>query len=245
MTAVLLILGLLGALAVMILKALVVKELLGSIDHLVAKSVEKSIARLPADLQDRWAEEWRADLAAFDQVPMAAARFAWRLRKSASDLCTEVPATTSEGRLRKALRALRSARGWTAGALRTEVPALVVPCVAGVVVAVFSAFIVALAGVVAVAFPFAGVVAVVVLGIAFVRSPATRDASVTTTNLLLGGVAIATALASGTVVGAFAAEGSIVSLAVLAAAAGAAATVIPAGAVRTASHLLRHRRQRH
>jgi hypothetical protein len=84
------------ALVGMIVRALLVDEARGRIKRRVIANVETTIASLPEDLQAQWAEEWRAELAATIDMPLAAALFAQGLRRSAAELVEDDTANQLE-----------------------------------------------------------------------------------------------------------------------------------------------------
>ena len=78
--------GSLAALAALIVRALAVDEVRGYIQRRIAASVDAIIASLPTDLQQEWADEWRAELDELISTPVTAALFARGLRRSALEL---------------------------------------------------------------------------------------------------------------------------------------------------------------
>jgi hypothetical protein len=82
----LLIIGTLAVLAGALARALVVDEIRGYIQRRITASVNATIESLPSDLQQKWADEWRAELGSTISSPLAAARFAIGLRRSSLDL---------------------------------------------------------------------------------------------------------------------------------------------------------------
>jgi hypothetical protein len=86
LTGALIALGVLMAIAVAMLRALAIEELHGHIRRRIEASVERTIASLPADLQEEWANEWRGELAATISMPLTAILFARGLRRTAYQL---------------------------------------------------------------------------------------------------------------------------------------------------------------
>jgi len=73
-------------------------HLLGRIERRITECVEATIATLPPELQDEWANEWRAELATMISAPATAGLFARGLRRSASDLLADrAPASAGTG----------------------------------------------------------------------------------------------------------------------------------------------------
>jgi hypothetical protein len=98
MSTLLVVLSFVGALLVMILKALAVDQVRGQVQRRIRASVEAAIDSLPPELQVEWADEWRAELEAVITLPLTAARFARGLHQSAIQLVGEptlVPASTA------------------------------------------------------------------------------------------------------------------------------------------------------
>ncbi len=107
-------LGLAAAVAIMVLRSVIIDEVRGRIARRITASVEATIASLPAELQEEWAEEWRGELAATISMPIAAALFARGLRRSAREF-TYAPASRvgpSRALLGRGLHVVR--RAWEA-----------------------------------------------------------------------------------------------------------------------------------
>jgi hypothetical protein len=79
-------LGTLVALVAAIARALAVDEVRGYIQRRIAASVDAIIASLPTDLQQEWADEWRAELGGLISTPIRAMLFVLGLRRSAFEL---------------------------------------------------------------------------------------------------------------------------------------------------------------
>jgi len=88
--------GILLAILLLLARALLVDEVRGRIRRRIAHHLEVTIASLSKELQDRWAEEWRADLAEVIQMPLEALKFARNVRRSAHQLAGE-PGATLDG----------------------------------------------------------------------------------------------------------------------------------------------------
>jgi hypothetical protein len=80
------IVGTLAAVAAALARALAVDEIRGYIQRRITASVNATIELLPSKLQQEWADEWRAELSSTLSSPVAAARFALGLRRSALEL---------------------------------------------------------------------------------------------------------------------------------------------------------------
>lgn len=78
-----------GGIAVAVARALVVDEAKGQLRRRTAASVERTIDSMSLELQEEWAEEWRADLAKIESMPFTALRFAANLRRTARELTRE------------------------------------------------------------------------------------------------------------------------------------------------------------
>lgn len=74
------------ALLVLVLRSIATDEVRALIERHIADRVEASIAALPPELRDEWADEWRAELASMRSTPVRAAKFARGLRQSAVEL---------------------------------------------------------------------------------------------------------------------------------------------------------------
>lgn len=97
MTVLLFIGGVLGGAFIVIARALLVDEASGRIRRRVKESVEATIVSLPRELQEEWAEEWRADLDELLSMPLTALIYVRNLRAAARELVGEwepVPAPT-------------------------------------------------------------------------------------------------------------------------------------------------------
>jgi hypothetical protein len=82
----LIVVGTLVALVAIIARTLAVDEVRGYIQRRITASVNAIIASLPPDLQQEWADEWRAELEDVISTPVTAALFARGLRRSAVEL---------------------------------------------------------------------------------------------------------------------------------------------------------------
>jgi hypothetical protein len=69
-----------------VLRALAVDEAKGRIARRLEADVERTISSLPPELQEDWADEWRAEFAAVASMPFSAFRLAQGLRRSAEVL---------------------------------------------------------------------------------------------------------------------------------------------------------------
>jgi hypothetical protein len=85
--------GILGV-AVLVAGALMLLALLRGIRNaaLTSRLVERALERLPAELRDRYEEEWRADLAAQSGTAFAATRWALGLRRASIALSKQAGA---------------------------------------------------------------------------------------------------------------------------------------------------------
>jgi hypothetical protein len=95
------IVGTLAAVAAALARALAVDEIRGYIQRRITASVNATIESLPSDIQGEWADEWRAELSSIISSPVAAARFALGLRRSALNLARNsatVPGHSTEHR---------------------------------------------------------------------------------------------------------------------------------------------------
>ncbi|MDX6688532.1 MAG: type transport system permease protein [Baekduia sp.] len=111
-----------GTLGMLVVSALALDAVKWRIQRRITNSVEATIALLPADMQDEWGEEWRAEIAAVITSPFTAARTAHGLRQSAGQFIADaalVPAGVRDRpRLRLKLRPTQTfmtLSGWAAG----------------------------------------------------------------------------------------------------------------------------------
>lgn len=128
--SVVLIIGSIGlALMFAVLRALFVDETRGRIQRHAINSVEATIASLPLDLQEEWADEWRAELDAKVMMPLTALLFAQGLRRTARQLLNApitvpVGATRAPRRSDTKMRSRRWASSRRRGARRTSASVL-------------------------------------------------------------------------------------------------------------------------
>lgn len=101
----------------------------GTVRRRISDSVEATIAAMPPQLQNQWAEEWRAELAVMISAPLRAAVFARGLRHSARELI-EAPAkrdadglarARSGSAVRKPVGSTIALPGYAAGVLKRTV----------------------------------------------------------------------------------------------------------------------------
>jgi len=76
----------LGLVVLAVLRALALDEVTGRIARRAERSIEETIASLPAEQQAEWADEWRAEVASLRSLPFSALLFARGVRVSAAEL---------------------------------------------------------------------------------------------------------------------------------------------------------------
>jgi hypothetical protein len=110
--------GVLGA-VVLIAGAVVLLALLRGMHNAAVPTrlVERALERLPAELRERYAEEWRADLAALSETPVGATRWALGLRRASSALSKQAGARRKRALTWPAARASLPQMALDAGAL--------------------------------------------------------------------------------------------------------------------------------
>jgi hypothetical protein len=121
-TVLLVIAGAIVGAAIVIARALLVDETKGRLRRRVTESVEATIASLPPELREEWAEEWRGDLEEVLSMPLTALLFARNVRVAARELAGAqdvVPAladarTSSWSSLRRVPARLQRS-GWVRG----------------------------------------------------------------------------------------------------------------------------------
>ncbi len=89
MTALIFLAGGLLTILLLVARALFVDEVRGRGRRRVARHLEMTIASLSEELQERWADEWRADLAEVIEMPLEAMKFVRNVRRSARQLADE------------------------------------------------------------------------------------------------------------------------------------------------------------
>ncbi len=104
-------------LVVLVVKALIVDEARGRVQRRVAASLEATIASLPIEIQEEWAEEWRGELAAAISMPWTAFAYVRNVRESAEQL---VVAKALELVLTETARASARAEGWSRQSIESE-----------------------------------------------------------------------------------------------------------------------------
>lgn len=78
MSTLLVIGGAVASFVLLVARALAIDEVRGRLQQRIAKGLEDTIESMPDALRAEWAEEWRAELAAVQAMPDAAARSARR-----------------------------------------------------------------------------------------------------------------------------------------------------------------------
>jgi len=88
-TALFLTVGVLGSLVLIVLRSVVADEMKGRIQRIITGSLENTIAALPPHVQDEWADEWRAELAAIIAMPLSAAFWVRSVSRSTPQLVVD------------------------------------------------------------------------------------------------------------------------------------------------------------
>lgn len=96
--AILTVLAVVGVVAVFVLNravgGLLASEATGQVQDITAKLVERAVRRLPLEHQERWRDEWIADVAALSHRPLKAFYLAFTLGTAAGEVAAELqPAT--------------------------------------------------------------------------------------------------------------------------------------------------------
>jgi hypothetical protein len=86
MSTTLLVGGVVLALGLAVVRALLIDEIRGRIHRRASASVEATIGEMPDELQEEWGPEWRAELGALSSMPVSAIAFARGLRATAGEL---------------------------------------------------------------------------------------------------------------------------------------------------------------
>jgi hypothetical protein len=106
-----------------VLNALVAAEVRGRLQRRVRQKVEHAIESLPDELRTEWGDKWRAELATVISMPLTAAQYAARLRRTAAQMVGEPALETSD----------------TRGARRARLKAVTAGLLANLVLASFAA----------------------------------------------------------------------------------------------------------
>lgn len=93
----LLLLALLAAVLALVVRSLVADEARGRLARRLEGDLERTISALPIDLQDEWGDEWRAELAALQKMPLTAMSFVRGVARTAGGLVADLQPAGAEG----------------------------------------------------------------------------------------------------------------------------------------------------